>query len=160
MGGFCVWSDVVEMPKSRWPEIKEKLHFIEKWMRDGLTEEQIAKNLGIAHSTLSKYKIEYAELAESIKRGRASIVTEIENALVKRALGFEYEEVKTYIKDEDGRLIKYTEKTKKYLPPDVGACAILLKNKDRGNWSDNPAKLEIEREMLELHKKTQELKTW
>jgi hypothetical protein len=40
----------------------------------------------------------------------------------------------------------------------VGACAILLKNKDRGNWSDNPMKLEIERELLELRKKIEEEK--
>lgn len=148
------------MPKSKWPEVKDKLHHVEKWARDGLTEEQIAKNLGIAKSTLNEYKNEHSDLLTAIKRGRAGVVTEIENALVRRALGYEYEEVKTYIKDENGKIVKYTEKTKKYLPPDVGACAILLKNKDRGNWSDNPAKLEIEREMLELHKKTQELKMW
>lgn len=148
------------MPKSRWPEIKEKLHFIEKWARDGLSEDQIAKNLGVNRSTLSAYKLKNKDLVDALKRGRAGIVTEIENALVRRALGYEYEEVKTYIKDEGDKMVKYTEKTKKHLAPDVGACAILLKNKDRGNWSDNPLKLEIEREMLELHKKAQGLKTW
>jgi transcriptional regulator with XRE-family HTH domain len=148
------------MPKSRWPEIQDKLHFVEKWARDGLTEEQIAKNLGITRSTLSAYKLKNKDLVDAIKRGRAGIITEIENALVKRALGFNYDEVKTYHKHEDGKTVVYQEKTTRYLPPDVGACAILLKNKDRGNWSDNPQKLEIEREILELHKKAQELKTW
>lgn len=146
--------------KSKWPGVKENLHYVEKWARDGLTEEQIAKNLGISKATLNDYKNKHVDLLAAIKRGRASVVTEIENALVKRALGFEYEEIKTYIKDEGGKVVKYTEKTKKYQPPDVGACAILLKNKDRENWSDNPAKLEIDRAMLELQKKAQELKQW
>ena len=149
------------MAKSKWPLVKDKLHFIEKWARDGLTEKQIAKNLGISHDTLNRYKNEHSEMSDSIKRGRQSCVTEIENALVKRALGFEYEEVKNYMKDDgDGRITKYTEKTKKYQPPDVGACAILLKNKDRGNWSDNPAKLDLDRELLELKKEMERMKNF
>ena len=131
---------------------------VEKWSRDGLTEDQIAKNLGISRSTMTDYKNRYPVILATIKRGRNACVAEIENALVKRALGFEFEETRTYIKDEGGRIIKYTEKTKKYVPPDVGACAILLKNKDKGNWADNPMKLDIEREMLEFRKKLEEMK--
>jgi transposase len=148
------------MARSKWILVKDRLAEVEKWARDGLTEKQIAKNLGIGKATFCEYKNKYPELLDAVKRGRQSCVTEIENALVKRALGFEYEEVKTYIKDEDGKVIKYTEKTKKYALPDVGACAILLKNKDRGNWADNPMKLEIQRELLELQKKAQEMKMW
>ncbi len=148
------------MAKSKWPMVKDKIHFIEKWARDGLTEKQIAKNLGISHDTLNKYKNNYPEMLDSIKRGRESCVTEIENALVKRALGFRYEETKTYIKNEDGKKVTYTEKTEKYQPPDVGACAILLKNKDRSNWSDNPAKLDLDREMLELKKEMERMKNF
>jgi len=77
---------------------------------------------------------------------------EIENALYRRATGYEYEEVKTYIKLEGGREVKYTEKTKKHLPPDVAACFILLKNKDKGNWSDNPMRVDIDREMADFKK--------
>jgi transposase len=148
------------MAKSKWPKVKENLHLVEKWARDGLTEAQISKNLGISKSTLNDYKNKYPDFSDSLKRGRQSCIVEIENALVKRALGFEYEEVKTYIKDEDGRVVKYTEKTKKYQAPDVGACAFLLKNKDKGNWSNNPMKLDLDRELVELQKKAQEMKCW
>ena len=71
---------------------------------------------------------------------------------------YDHEEVKTFIRMIDGKETKYTEKSRKHIPPDVGACAILLKNKDRGNWSDNLMKLEIERELLELRKKIEEEK--
>lgn len=146
------------MSKSKWPQVQEKLMLIEKWARDGLTEEQICKNLGVSVNAFNIYKKQYPELKESLKKGREIIITEIENALIKRALGYEYEEIKTSIRMIDGKETKYTEKTKRHIPPDVGACAILLKNKDRGNWSDNPMKLEIEREFLELRKKIEEEK--
>jgi len=131
---------------------------IEKWARDGLTEEQICKNLGVSVNALNIYKKQYPELKESLKKGKEIIITEIENALIKRAIGYDIEEVKTSIRMIDGKETKYTEKSRKHIPPDVGACAILLKNKDRGNWSDNPMKLEIERELLELRKKIEEEK--
>jgi len=146
------------MAKSKWPQVQEKLILVEKWCRDGLTEEQICKNLGIGKSTMNEYKQQYPDFKNSLKKGREIAITEIENALFKRALGYEYEEIKTSIRIIDGKETKYTEKTRKHLPPDVGACAILLKNKDRGNWSDNPMKLEIERELLELRKKIEEEK--
>ncbi len=35
------------MAKSKWEDIKDKLTLVEGWARDGLTNEQIAHNLGI-----------------------------------------------------------------------------------------------------------------
>jgi transposase len=146
--------------KSKWPQIAPRLAEIEIWLRDGLTEAQVCKNLGISVNTLNEYKKKYQELSESIKRGRQPIVTEIENALVKRALGYEYDEVKTYIKDEDGKTVKYTEKTRKHLPPDVGACAILLKNKAPEHYTNDRALLDFKRQELELKKMTEEARNW
>ena len=80
--------------RSKWPQVKKQLSAIENWARQGLTELQIAKNLGIGVSTLSEYKVRYSELADALKNGKAVIVSEIENALVKKALGFSYEETK------------------------------------------------------------------
>jgi hypothetical protein len=144
------------MSKSKWPQVQEKLMLIEKWARDGLTEEQICTNIGVGVNAFNVYKKQHEELRESLKKGKEIIITEIENALIKRAIGYDVEEVKTSIRMIDGKETKYTEKSRKHIPPDVGACAILLKNKDRGNWSDNPMKLEIERELLELRKKIEE----
>jgi hypothetical protein len=148
------------MSKSKWPEVREKLLLIEKWARDGLTEAQMHTNLGINHSTFDQYKKKYPELKEALKKGKEVFITEVENALSKRALGFTYEETKTYIKLEDGREVKYQEKIERYQPPDVAACSILLKNKDRGNWSDNPMKIELEREMMEFRKELERMKNF
>ena len=35
------------MCKSKWNDVKDKLLLVEAWARDGLIDEQIAKNLGI-----------------------------------------------------------------------------------------------------------------
>ena len=48
-----------------------KPHFddILKWLRSGATEEQISKNLGISQQTFYKYKQEYTEFLELLKKG-------------------------------------------------------------------------------------------
>lgn len=65
---------------------------LEGWARDGLTDEQIANNIGIAAGTLYAWKNAYPEISEALKRGKDVIDREVENALFRRAVGFEYEE--------------------------------------------------------------------
>jgi hypothetical protein len=145
------------MAKSKWPDVKERLAEIEQWCKDGLTEEQICENLGIGTSAFNNYKLRHEELKVAIKKGRQVLVTQIENALVKRALGFNYEETKVSIRTVDGREVKFTEKSTKYQAPDVAACSLLLKNKARDQgWSDNPQKLQLDREIFEHRKKIEE----
>jgi len=148
------------MAKSRWPDIQEKLPLIEKWARDGLSEEQICKNLRICRNTLNDYKNKYPDVVSVLKKGREVLITEVENALIKRALGFKYEEVETYVKEVNGVKAQMIKKVTKYYPPDVGACAFVLKNKDKENWCDNPKMIELKRELLELQKQTQEMEKW
>lgn len=71
----------------------EGLLKLEGWARDGLTEEQIASNMGIAVSTLNNWKNSYVEILESIKKGKEVVDRQVENALLKRALGYKYTEV-------------------------------------------------------------------
>jgi len=146
----------LHMAQSKWPQVEDKLLLIEKWARDGLTELQIAKNLGISKTTLEQYKKNYPHLKNTLKKGKEIIITELENALIKKALGYEYEEKKVYTKTEDGVTTTYTEITKKHQPPDTGALFGLLKNKDPEHYSDNPQMLELKRQELELRKKLAE----
>ena len=67
--------------------IKPKLEEIKKWSQSGATGKQIAGNLGIAESTLYKYKDEHQELASAIDDGRKSLVIELRGALIQKALG-------------------------------------------------------------------------
>ncbi len=74
------------MAKSKWEEVKEKLVLVEGWARDGLTNEQIADNLGISKTTFYKFKDEHSELSELLKKGKEVIDYQVENALLKNAL--------------------------------------------------------------------------
>ena len=47
------------MAKSKWEQVQDKLILVEGWARDGLTDEQIANNLGISKDTFYKYKKEH-----------------------------------------------------------------------------------------------------
>lgn len=105
---------------------------IPKWRRDGLTEEQVAKRLGIAYSTLSLYKTKYSEILEALKKGKEELVEELEDSLYKRAMGFEYEETEITA-TRDGKRVK---KVKKFIPPDVGALCFALKNLMPDKWRD------------------------
>lgn len=70
----------------KWEDVKEKLILVEGWARDGLSDEQIANNLGIATSTLYDYKNKHSEFLEAIKKGKEVVDFEVENALLKSAL--------------------------------------------------------------------------
>ena len=69
----------------RWLE-PEGLIRLEGWARDGLTDEQIANNMGIATGTLYDWKAKFEEISEALKKGKEVVDYEVENALVKEAL--------------------------------------------------------------------------
>jgi transposase-like protein len=62
------------------------LLLIEGWARDGLTDEQIAHNIGITTSTLYEWKKKYSEISDALKKTKEVVDREVENALYKKAL--------------------------------------------------------------------------
>jgi len=111
----------------KWLE-EDSLILLKAWARDGLIDEQIARNIGITNSTLYEWKLKYSEFSEALKKGKEVVDIEVENALMKRAIGYYYEEdVST--KDGICRLEKYAH-------GDVGAQIFWLKNRKRKDWKD------------------------
>ena len=74
------------MAKSKWEQVKDKLVLVEGWARDGLTDIQIAENLGISKDTFYEYKKKYPDFSDSLKKGKEIVDYEVENALLKNAL--------------------------------------------------------------------------
>lgn len=66
---------------------KEQLEKLQGWARDGLTDEQIAKNIGCHVSTLYDWKDKYSDISEALKKGKEVVDVEVENALLKKAMG-------------------------------------------------------------------------
>ena len=59
---------------------------IQGWARDGLTDEQIAKNMGIGTTTLYRWKEEHREIREVLKETKEVADRNVENALYEAAL--------------------------------------------------------------------------
>ena len=102
---------------------------IQGWARDGLIDEQIAHNMGITTKTLYEWKNKYGEISEALKKCKEVIDRQVENALLKRALGYAYDET-TY---EDG---VETKRVIKEVAPDTTAQIFWLKNRKPAEWRD------------------------
>lgn len=122
-----------------------------------MTEEQIAKTLGVGWSTFRSYKAEYPALVDALKSGRAELVKTLKSTMIKRAKGFSYEERKRIIKN--GAVVQEEIYMKAALP-DVASMNLLLKNYDKENWANDPQALELKRQELELQKLKIEEGSW
>ena len=124
---------------------KDNLILVEGWAREGLSDEQIAHNIGIVTSTLYVWKTKYKDFSEAIKKGKAPVDYEVENAMLKSALGY-YVTVKKPIKVKterqkvgEGRIveehIEYANE-QVYIKPDTTAQIFWLKNRRSDRWRD------------------------
>lgn len=115
---------------------EDNLIRIAAWTRNGLTEEQIAKNLGISYSTFRKAKKdpEYGQqIVAALIQTKEVVDMQVENMLYKRAMGYSYDEVKEEY--EGGVLTKRTITTKTVIP-DTMAQIFWLKNRKPTEWRD------------------------
>jgi len=119
---------VITIAKSKYEtDVKPRLVEIEAWKRDGLTDEQIFKNLGISRDTFYKYKEKYTDFSDALKKGKEVADIEVENALFKRAIGYKYKEVIKEVKEIDGKKSTYVKEVVKEMPGDVAAQIFWLK---------------------------------
>lgn len=117
----------------------EGLLKLEAWARDGLIDEQIAENIGINPATLYEWKKRYPKISESLKKGKEVVDIQVENALLKRALGYEYTEVTQEVCEnaETGEMeLRVTKKVTKEVVPDTTAQIFWLKNRKPNEWRD------------------------
>jgi hypothetical protein len=129
----------------------EGLMRLEAWARDGLTDEQIAHNMRINVKTLWDWKTKYDPICSALKKGKEVVDIQVENALFKRALGYEYEETVTETRSDGTSL---TRVFKKHMPPSETAMIYWLKNRRPQAWRDrreaeaNNQTLESAKELL------------
>ena len=76
------------MAKGKYEEwlTEEGITLLEGWARDGLTDEQIAKNMGVSRSTLHDWKKKYPDISDTLKKGKEVVDYQVENALLESAL--------------------------------------------------------------------------
>lgn len=69
----------------KWLE-PENLVLLEGWKRNGLTDQQIADNIGINRRTLDKWKSKYGHIGRALKVGHEQANYAVEGKLLKKAM--------------------------------------------------------------------------
>lgn len=106
-----------------------------QYIRDGSTFKEACQACGVSESQFYDWKAKKSDFSDEVKKahkeGRAKIVPELERALYKRALGYEYTETKTETFPDGNDRVTVT---RKQMPPDVGALVFALCNLAPGDW--------------------------
>lgn len=116
-------------------EVEEKVTLIEGWAKDGLTQQQIANNLGIGLSTLKKYKNKSVAIRTALKKGKEVSDYEVENALYQAAINGSVSAMIFWLKN------RRPDKWKKKEPAEIELQAKELALRER--------KLKLEEEKLQ-----------
>lgn len=141
---FHIKKGVSLMAKAKYAEwlTPEGLLKIEGWARDGLIDREIANKIGISERTFTEWKSKFPIMSSVLKKGKDVIDRQVENALLKRALGYEYTETtREAVKDPDTGDVemRVTKKVTKQVVPDTTAQIFWLKNRKPDKWRDKPA---------------------
>lgn len=123
-------------PSKYETHVAPRLEEIKDWVRNGATDEEVAKKLGISRDSLIEYKKKFSEFSDTLKETKEMVDSQVENSLLKRALGYSYEEV-TKERDNSGMLVT-TKIVTKQVVPDTTAQIFWLKNRRRDKWKEKP----------------------
>lgn len=108
--------------------------------RHGFTDDMIAEKLEIGRATLSRWKNKYPEFKEALAINKLVVDKQVEDSLLKRALGYEYDEVEVIASQSNGKNKKEQptkiRKIRKVVPPDVNACMFWLKIRLKNVWNE------------------------
>lgn len=128
---------------------EEGLIKLEGWAKDGLIDEDIAKNMGINVRTLYTWQEKYDQIKQALKVGKEVADRVVENALYKSAQGYkvtlkkafkvhkiEYDTKTGRRKREYDEVVQAEEE--EYVPAQVTAQIFWLKNRKPEKWRDKP----------------------
>lgn len=134
-------------PSKYYTHVAPRLEEVKDWCRNGATDEEVAKRLGINIDTLYSYKKKFSEFSESIKKGKEIFDSEVENALYERCIGGKVTlkrpfKVKRTI-FENGKKVENEEVVyadyEEYVIPDTTAQIFWLKNRRPDKWREKPS---------------------
>ena len=119
--------------------VEPRLLEVQAWARCNVTEKAMAKKLGISYSTFRNYKKQHLALLGTLRESRAITDIKVENAMLKRAVGYKTVDVVTervYNRDTKEYEFVVTKETIKEVNPDVGTATFWLKNRKPDDWKE------------------------
>lgn len=117
---------------------EEGLILIQCLTRDGMYKKDIAEMFGIKVQTFWLWEQKYPQLAEALRKGKALVDYQVENALLKAALGYKTTKVKTVTEMRaDGSATSRIEKEESEVGPNTTACLAWLNNRKPEQWKRN-----------------------
>ena len=104
--------------------------------------------MGISRDSFYQYKKEFSDFSDTLKETKEIVDAQVENALLKRALGYEYKEVTKKVVDGE---LKVTKVITKQVVPDTTAQIFWLKNRRPDKWREKPAEEKEEQESVSVN---------
>ena len=98
----------------------------------GATDIELGDFFNVDKATINRWKNEFPEFCDSIKKGKEYADANVANKLYNRALGYEHKEDKIF-NDQGVPLIVPTVK---HYPPDTTAAIFWLKNRQPAKWRE------------------------
>lgn len=143
-------------PSKYETHVAPRFEEIQDWVRNGATDEEVAKRLGISRSTFCEYKNEFSEFSDTLKKGKDFVDAQVENALLQRALGYDFKEITKELRD--GELVP-TKIVTKHMAPDITAQIFWLKNRRPEQWREKPTPVGDEQQAKEAEYDASSLRT-
>ena len=118
------------------------LLLLESWARDGYTMMDISNKIGVDNDVFLRWKDRYPEIRQAVSKGKELVDYQVENALLKSALGYKTKEVKVTTTMRYGKVVEtIKEETDKEVAPNVSAIQMWLYNRQKEKWKNmNAAK--------------------
>jgi hypothetical protein len=148
-----IFAKMMERPTKWETQVLPRLSDIQKWIEAGVTIDEICERIGIASSSWFEYVNQHEVLKNLIDWSRSVTNSRVESSLLKAAMGYEYEEIKSVIEeDKNGKKRTRIEKVKRHMPPNPTAMVFWLKNRAPNEWNDRREIL-IDTKAAELERK-------
>ena len=121
------------------------IQLVAGFRREGASLERIAYLIGISENTLRKWRSQEPKMEAAIHQTDELVNAMVENALLKRALGYSTVEVDEELVEGEMRIVRRREK---HVPPDTKACLSWLYSRRSDRWRIQQAPLDASAEEI------------